>query len=177
MASAKRRSAPEKPLSCTQSTPADGPKSSNPVTASPRACQSTIRLAAKSPHTAAARRGPPDTGASNRSRRVRRMWLTWLSIRWPPGQSSGKLAGFMTTVAAAHVPTIPREAAEGPRATRLLDRVDALAIVALIVVGMVPRLVWRSGWGLGDDVLYRHFVNTILTNHVVPADNTTYRLT
>src|SRR5262245_535566 len=83
----------------------------------------------------------------------------------------------MNTVAASQAPTIPREAADRHRGFRLLDRVDALAIVALIVGGMTPRLVWRSGWGLGDDVLYRHFVNTILTNHVVPADNTSYRVT
>lgn len=65
----------------------------------------------------------------------------------------------------------------GPRAGRLLDRTDLLLMLGLMALGLAARLVWRSGWGLGDDVLYRHFIYTILTNHVVPADNTSYRVT
>lgn len=83
----------------------------------------------------------------------------------------------MQAVAMSTGPTAAPEAAPPPRGVRLLDRVDVLTIALLVVVGMVPRVVWRSGWGLGDDVLYRHFVNTILTNHIVPADNTSYRVT
>jgi len=74
------------------------------------------------------------------------------------------------TVAAGSPDPPPR------RSEALLDRTDLLPMVGLMALGLVARVVWRSGWGLGDDVLYRHFIYNILNVHIIPADNTSYRV-
>lgn len=57
----------------------------------------------------------------------------------------------------------------------LLDARDLATILALVAAGTGLRLAFASGWGLGDDVLFRHFVNSILQTGVVPPDNMAYR--
>ena len=64
----------------------------------------------------------------------------------------------------------------GPRGA-LLDGADVAAILLLVAVGTGLRLRFGSGWGLGDDVLFRHFINQILTQGIVPPDNSAYRFT
>jgi hypothetical protein len=64
-----------------------------------------------------------------------------------------------------------------PRRTRLLDGVDWAWILGLMAAGMVARLCYWSGFGLIDDVLFRHFIASILWNHGVLHDNFTYRFT
>ena len=67
--------------------------------------------------------------------------------------------------------------AEVPRAVRLLDALDVGLILALMALALAVRLAYFSGWGLGDDVIYRHFIHSILENRIIPADNTSYRVT
>jgi Dolichyl-phosphate-mannose-protein mannosyltransferase len=64
----------------------------------------------------------------------------------------------------------------GPRGA-LLDGADVVAILALVAVGTGVRLRFASGWGLGDDVLFRHFINQILSQGIIPPDNSAYRFT
>jgi hypothetical protein len=59
----------------------------------------------------------------------------------------------------------------------LLDRTDAVAILGLMLVGLGLRLLYFSGYGLGDDVLFRHFIHGIVSNKTVQPDNFSYRAT
>lgn len=61
--------------------------------------------------------------------------------------------------------------------TRLLDAADWTLAALLMLLGLGLRLVWFSGYGLGDDILFRHDLHTLLTTHQVPADNMAYRVT
>src|SRR5438876_2461973 len=46
-----------------------------------------------------------------------------------------------------------------------------------MAVGLALRLWFYSGFGLGDDVLFRHAIYTLLNSHIVPPDNGAYRFT
>ncbi|TMA96928.1 MAG: glycosyltransferase family 39 protein [Deltaproteobacteria bacterium] len=72
----------------------------------------------------------------------------------------------------------PRDVAwaDSPRPTRLLDARDVGLMLALMALALGLRLAYFSGFGLGDDVIYRHFINNILVNHYVLPDNTAYRV-
>jgi hypothetical protein len=61
--------------------------------------------------------------------------------------------------------------------TRLLDGLDYLLIAGLMLLGLVPRLLWFSGYGLGDDFLFRHDLAMLLDHHQVAQDNMAYRVT
>ena len=64
-----------------------------------------------------------------------------------------------------------------PHRARLLERVDWAWMLALMAGGLLLRLLYWSGFGLIDDVLFRHFIASILWNHGVLHDNFTYRFT
>jgi hypothetical protein len=69
-------------------------------------------------------------------------------------------------------------AGAGTRPTpRLLEPVDLLLVLVLMGVGLGLRLAWFSGFGLGDDVIFRHGIAHLLTNKTVPVDNQAYRFT
>src|SRR5688572_1068646 len=57
----------------------------------------------------------------------------------------------------------------------LLDGTDWLRIVLLTAVGMGLRLAWFSGYGLGDDIVLRNFVNIVVSQGNVLHDNLAYR--
>jgi hypothetical protein len=59
----------------------------------------------------------------------------------------------------------------------LLDGRDWLRIAALTVAGMGLRLWWFSGYGLGDDIVLRNFINMVVTQGNVLHDNLAYRVT
>ena len=59
---------------------------------------------------------------------------------------------------------------------RLLDRTDWTLMAVLMLLGLVPRLIWFSGYGLGDDILFRHDIAMLLKSHQVAADNMAYRV-
>lgn len=59
----------------------------------------------------------------------------------------------------------------------LLDARDWLRIAALTTGGMGLRVLYFSGYGLGDDIIFRNFVNSVLTNGHVLKDNIAYRVT
>jgi hypothetical protein len=58
----------------------------------------------------------------------------------------------------------------------LLDGTDWLRIVALTVVGMGLRLWYFSGYGLGDDIVLRNFLNMVVSQGNVLHDNLAYRV-
>jgi len=59
----------------------------------------------------------------------------------------------------------------------LLDATDWLRIAALTTVGMGLRLLYFSGYGLGDDIVLRNFMNMIVSQGTVLHDNLAYRVT
>src|SRR5262245_35766202 len=59
----------------------------------------------------------------------------------------------------------------------LLDATDWLRIAARTVVGMALRLLYFSGYGLGDDIVLRNFIYTLLQQGNVLHDNLAYRVT
>lgn len=63
---------------------------------------------------------------------------------------------------------------EAPAAP-LLEPVDWAWMAAFMAVGLALRLVYFSGFGLGDDFIFRNEVNTILLAKTVLADNQAYR--
>jgi hypothetical protein len=67
--------------------------------------------------------------------------------------------------------------APGTRPARLLDGRDWLAMLAFMAGGLVLRLLWFSGFGLGDDFIFRNEVNNILVSKTVMPDNQAYRFT
>jgi Dolichyl-phosphate-mannose-protein mannosyltransferase len=46
-----------------------------------------------------------------------------------------------------------------------------------MALGLALRLLYFSGFGLGDDILFRHFINNILQNRTIPPDSFSYRAT
>ncbi len=64
-------------------------------------------------------------------------------------------------------------AGRGP--TSLLQLADLPWILGLMALGLTLRLLWFSGYGLGDDIIFRHLIAHLLTNHVVFPDNQAYR--
>jgi Dolichyl-phosphate-mannose-protein mannosyltransferase len=61
--------------------------------------------------------------------------------------------------------------------TTLADRTDWALACGLMALGLALRLLYFSGFGLGDDILFRHFINTILQSRTIPPDNFSYRAT
>jgi hypothetical protein len=74
---------------------------------------------------------------------------------------------------------VPETEVAPPQAyrARLLEGVDWAWMLALMAAGLVLRLLYWSGFGLIDDVLFRHFIASSLWNHGVLHDNFTYRFT
>ncbi len=64
-----------------------------------------------------------------------------------------------------------------PHSRRRLERADVALVLGLMALGLGLRLLYFGGFGLGDDVLYRHFINSIIENRIVQPDNTSYRVT
>jgi hypothetical protein len=58
----------------------------------------------------------------------------------------------------------------------LLEARDWLAIAALTIVGMGLRLLYFSGYGLGDDIVLRNFMFNVVTHGNVLHDNLAYRV-
>jgi len=77
------------------------------------------------------------------------------------------------TVAVAPLPTAA--ATPAPRRARLLDARDWAAMAGLMATALVLRVLWWSGFGLGDDFIFRNEVNTILVGKTVLPDNQAYR--
>ena len=62
-------------------------------------------------------------------------------------------------------------------ADHLLERRDLLWMVGLTIVGLAFRLFYFSGYGLGDDVIFRADIDSIVRRGVVMPDNSSYRVT
>ena len=62
-----------------------------------------------------------------------------------------------------------------PTPGRLLEAADLPWMLGLMGLGLGLRLAWWSGYGLGDDIIFRHGIAHILTNKNVAADNQAYR--
>src|SRR5439155_1628865 len=60
-------------------------------------------------------------------------------------------------------PPLPTPA-DMPRAR--LDRRDLAAVVALMAIGLALRLAWASGYGLGDDWIYRLDIANVLSGRI-----------
>ena len=82
----------------------------------------------------------------------------------------------MTTLHAIR-PVDPAPAPSGTPVARLLDGRDCLLMLGFMAAGLALRLAWFSGFGLGDDFIFRNEVNTILVGKTVLADNQAYRFT
>jgi len=52
---------------------------------------------------------------------------------------------------------------------------DWAVMAALMALGLVPRLFYFSGFGLGDDLIFRREVVHVLVSHAVLPDNQAYR--
>jgi len=61
------------------------------------------------------------------------------------------------------------------RAARLLQLPDVPWLIGLMAVACGLRVLYWSGYGLGDDVIFRGQVNSIVRNHWVLGDNGAYR--
>src|SRR5262249_13455941 len=64
-----------------------------------------------------------------------------------------------------------------PPAHRLLDASDLPWLLGLVGVGLALRLFYWSGYGLGDDVIFRSNIASIVQHGQVRADNMAYRFT
>ncbi|TMA39228.1 MAG: glycosyltransferase family 39 protein [Deltaproteobacteria bacterium] len=62
-----------------------------------------------------------------------------------------------------------------PRAR--LDRRDLAAMVALMALGLALRLAWASGYGLGDDWIYRLDIANVLSGRIPSNPQNAYRFT
>ncbi len=78
------------------------------------------------------------------------------------------------SVALAAVPATPAPTEKVPP-RRLVEAADVPWILGLMAVGLALRLLWWSGYGLGDDIIFRHGIAHLLTNKTVAADNQAYR--
>ncbi len=63
------------------------------------------------------------------------------------------------------------------RAGRLLAPADWALMLGLTALGLALRLRCYSGFGLGDDFIFRNEVNILLKNKAVVPDNQAYRFT
>lgn len=61
--------------------------------------------------------------------------------------------------------------------TRLLERSDVAWMAGLMALGAALRLYYRSGFGLGDDVIFRHVISNLMNTLSMRADNISYRFT
>jgi len=64
-----------------------------------------------------------------------------------------------------------------PSQQSLLQRADYACMLALMALGLLPRLLYFSGFGLGDDIIFRGEVANILISKTVLPDNQAYRFT
>jgi Dolichyl-phosphate-mannose-protein mannosyltransferase len=65
-----------------------------------------------------------------------------------------------------------------PQGTRrLLQASDLAPLFGLMAAGATLRLLYWSGYGLGDDIIFRGDLATILLNKVVPMNQNGYRFT
>ena len=60
---------------------------------------------------------------------------------------------------------------------RLLEPADWAWMLGLVAVGLAARLRWYSGFGLGDDFIFRSEINSLLQSRSVLPDNQAYRFT
>src|SRR5262245_6810747 len=60
---------------------------------------------------------------------------------------------------------------------RLVTREDLPWILGLVGAGLALRLLYWSGYGLGDDVIFRWNIETIVRQNQVAPDNMAYRFT
>src|SRR5215831_8753570 len=60
---------------------------------------------------------------------------------------------------------------------RPFGRGDVLWMLGLTAVGLAFRLLYFSGYGLGDDVIFHSEIASIVRRGVVIPDNTSYRVT
>lgn len=61
------------------------------------------------------------------------------------------------------------------RATPLLERRDVVGVVLLMAVGLALRLAWFSGYGLGDDRIYRFDLTAVLDGRLPITPQNAYR--
>src|SRR5262249_29656349 len=61
------------------------------------------------------------------------------------------------------------------RRQRLFRPSDWLIAASLMAIGGALRCAYFSGFGLGDDPIFRGIITHLLTNHNVPPDNISYR--
>jgi hypothetical protein len=80
-------------------------------------------------------------------------------------------------VSDVEVNMIDRGARGQPRHRPLLDRADLAWMLGLMALGAAFRLYYRSGYGLGDDVLFRHIIANLLSSLTLRLDNISYRFT
>ncbi len=63
------------------------------------------------------------------------------------------------------------------RPTRLLERADVPWIAGLVVAYVALRVLYWSGFGLGDDAIFQHNIALIVQSSQVAPDNIAYRFT
>lgn len=64
-----------------------------------------------------------------------------------------------------------------PRSTRVLDWVDVASMAMLMAVGLALRLHYWSGYGLGDDRIYRMDIISVLEGRLPITPQNAYRFT
>lgn len=64
-----------------------------------------------------------------------------------------------------------------PTHQSLLGRTDLAWMLGLMAVGVTLRLLYRSGFGLGDDVIFRHKIAHLFYSRALQPDNISYRFT
>ena len=77
----------------------------------------------------------------------------------------------------AEVNVIDQSKRGEPSHQPFLDRADLAWMLGLMALGVALRLLYRSGFGLGDDVIFRHKIAHILYNKALQPDNISYRFT
>jgi hypothetical protein len=87
-----------------------------------------------------------------------------------------QLPGSLAPPTAPTVAVAPGRPDAPPRA-RLLGAVDYAAILALMALGLGLRLVLASGFGLDDDLIFRHNIASVVQARQLIGDNVSYRLT
>src|SRR4029079_16229650 len=88
--------------------------------------------------------------------------------RWHTGQPICIPTARMSETTTLQAPVRPQPP--------LPDATDWLRIAALTVVGMGLRLLYFIGYGLGDDIVLRNFINILLQQGQVLHDNLAYRV-
>ena len=69
------------------------------------------------------------------------------------------------------------DTASAQRSSWLFDRRDVALLALIAGVGLALRLAWYSGFGLGDDVIFRHFINNLVSSRMIDPSNFSYRVT